>query len=223
MEIIKRALLAYVAFAFIFVVVGICFLAWPQTSIMTICYILGAVTLAWGVVKISGFVKNKENSKGFLFQLNLVFGIFLMIVGVLLLIFPRFIIPIIPIVSGIIVTVDGLHKVKVGFEAKSMGHEKWWLVEIVSLITIIFGICLILNPFEATNAMILLLGFALLVDGLQNIIVIVSTFRLMSQIVLPEDRREVEFKEEDIPFDSSSDVQSEEIKPEDMIIEDKKE
>ncbi|MCD8036881.1 MAG: DUF308 domain-containing protein [Clostridiales bacterium] len=222
MEIIKRGLLAYLAFAFIFVVVGICFLAWPEASLMTICYILGAITLAWGIVKVSGFIKNKDNARGFLFQLNLVFGIFLIVVGALLLIFPKVIIAAIPIVVGIIITVDGLHKVKVGLDARSMGGEKWWLTEIVALITIIFGLCLILNPFESSNAMIFLLGFALLVDGLQNIIVIVSNFRLMSQIVLPEEMKDIEFKEEDIPTADRDDVETEEIKPEDMIIEEKR-
>ncbi|GFI62305.1 hypothetical protein IMSAG049_01487 [Clostridiales bacterium] len=219
MELIKKALIAYVSFAFIFVVLGICFLAWPQTSILTICYILGAVTLAWGMIKISVFVKGK--SKSFLSQFNLILGIFLAVTGALLIVFPKFIIPAIPIVIGIMITFDGFHKIKVGFEAKSMGHESWWLIEIVSLITIVFGVCLILNPFDATNAMVRLLGFALLVDGLQNIIVIINTFRLMSQIILQENLADAEFKEEDIPT-SQEDVKTEEIKPEDMIIEDKK-
>ena len=37
MDLIRRALGAYFTFAFVFVVLGICFLAWPQTS-MTVSY-----------------------------------------------------------------------------------------------------------------------------------------------------------------------------------------
>lgn len=221
MELLKKALGAYVTFAFIFVVLGICFLAWPQTSILTICYILGAVILAWGIVKISGFVKNKDSNKSFSFQFNLVLGIFLAVAGALLLVFPKFIIPVFPILIGIMITADGLHKIKAGIDAKSMNHKNWWLIEIAALVTIIFGICLILNPFEATNAMIILLGFALLIDGIQNIIVIVSTFKLMSQMTSEEDLKETGFNEDDIPNAPDENTDSEEIKPEDMIIEDK--
>ncbi|MDD5944786.1 MAG: DUF308 domain-containing protein [Clostridia bacterium] len=222
MELMKRALLAYVTFAFVFVVLGICFIAWPQVSIMTVCYALGAVTLAWGIVKISGFVKNKNNNKSLSFQFSLIFGIFLAVAGGLLLLFPKFILPVIPIVVGIMLVADGLHKIKVGFEAKKMGKQNWGIIELVALITLVFGLCLIINPFDASNAMVALLGFALLVDGIQNIIVIISTFRLMSQIVLPEDAKNAEFKEEDIPNADDSDVKTEEIRPEEMIIEDKK-
>ena len=41
MELIKKALGAYITFAFIFIVIGICLLAWPRTSLVTICYVIG--------------------------------------------------------------------------------------------------------------------------------------------------------------------------------------
>lgn len=220
MELIKRAFLAYVIFAFAFVVLGICFLAWPHTSIMTVCYILGAVTLAWGLVKISTFVKNKENNKTFSFQFNLIFGIFLVVTGGLLIIFPTFILPVIPIVIGIILVSDGIHKVKIGFDVKKAENPRWVAIEFIAGLTIIFGICLIINPFDASNAMVFLLGLALLADGIQNIVVIILTFKQMSQIILPEDKNESVFVDEDIPFDTNADVKTEKINPEDMTIED---
>lgn len=219
MDIIRKALGAYVTFAFVFVVLGICFLAWPQTSIMTICYILGAVTLIWGIVKISGFVKNKENNSSFSFQFSLIIGIFLTIAGLLLLVFPKFILPVIPVIIGIMITADGLHKIKAGLDARAMGHDKWWIIEIMAVITAMFGFCLIINRFQAVTAMIVLLGFSLLIDGIQNIVVIVSTFRLMSQMTADESKKA---KYEDIPNAPETDEKPEEIHPEDMIIEDKK-
>ena len=77
-----------------------------------VCYILGAVTLAWGLVKISGFVKNKDKNKSFSFQFSLIIGIFLTIAGALLIVFPRFILPVIPIIMGIMLTADGIHKLR---------------------------------------------------------------------------------------------------------------
>ena len=214
MDLIRRALGAYFTFAFVFVVLGICFLAWPQTSMMTVCYILGAVTLAWGLVKISGF-------KSFSFQFSLIIGIFLTIAGALLIVFPRFILPVIPIIMGIMLTADGIHKLKVGFDAKAMGHGKWWLIEILAVITAVFGFCLIINNSAAVTAIIVLLGVSLLIDGVQNIIVIVSTFKLMSQMNAEEKAWE-EFKSDDIPNAPYTDESPEKINPDDMIIEDKK-
>ena len=59
-------------------------------------------------------------------------------------------------------------------------------------------LCLIINNSAATTAIIVFLGLSLLIDGVQNIIVIVSTFKLMSQMNAEEKARE-EFKNDDIP------------------------
>lgn len=221
METMKRALIVYIAFAFIFVVLGICFIAWPHTSILVMCYALGAAILILGIMRLSQFMKNKENNKTIKFQFNLVLGIFLIIAGGLLLLFPKVILPIFPLVTGIAITADGIHKIKISFDAKKMGLEKWGLILLVSLFTIVFGISLIINSSSVTTAIILLLGVTLLVDGIQNIITIITTFKLMSTMVLKEDAINAEFKEEDIPNAPEEDVKTETIKPEDMIIEDK--
>ena len=113
------------------------------------------------------------------------------------------------------------YKIKISFDAKKMGLEKWGLILLVSLFTIVFGISLIINSSSVTTAIILLLGVTLLVDGIQNIITIITTFKLMSTMVLKEDAINAEFKEEDIPNAPEEDVKTETIKPEDMIIEDK--
>lgn len=223
MELIKKALGAYITFAFVFVVLGICFLAWPQTSLFTICYVIGAVILAWGVIRILNFIKNRQLNHTFSFQFNLIVGIFLAVAGLLLIINPNLLIPILPILVGIVITADGLQKIKAGLDSKRMNHEKWWLIIIVALITIIFGISLILNPFAASNAMVRLLGIALIIDGVQNLTVILSTFKLMSTMVSDYDLNNSEFVETNIPNAPDEDVQTEEIPPEDIIIEDKPE
>ncbi len=218
MELIKKALLAYITVGFVFIIMGICFLAWPHASLVTICYAIGAVILIWGIVKIVNFVKNRE--KGLSYQFNLVLGIFLAAVGLILIINPDIIIPILPIVVGIILTADGIQKIKAGFDAKRMLHEKWWLIEIVALITIVFGICLILNPFAITNVVVRLIGFALLIDGVQNLIVIISTFKLMSTMVSDDDVKNAEYVESDIPYADNSDVKTEKIDDSEIIVED---
>lgn len=221
MELIKKAFVAYITFAFIFVVLGICFIAWPHTSLITICYIIGAVILTWGITKIFNFVKNKNMVKSLAFQFNLIVGIFLAVTGFLLIINPDLLIPILPILIGIVITADGLQKIKAGIDAKRMGHEKWWLIVIAALITIIFGISLILNPFKASNAMVVLLGMSLIVDGVQNLAVIIGTFKLMSTMITDEDIKNADFVDATIPNEpDNDDVQSEEIPPEDIIIED---
>lgn len=220
MELIKKALGAYITFAFIFIVIGICLLAWPRTSLVTICYVIGAVILAWGVIKILNFVNNKNMIRSFSFQFNLIVGIFLAVAGLLLIINPDLLIPVLPIIMGIIITADGLQKIKAGFDSRRMSHEKWWLIEIVALITIIFGISLILNPFAASNIMVRLLGLSLIIDGIQNLTVIISTFKLMSTMISEEELKNAEFVQSDIPNAPESDVETEEIPPEEIIIED---
>lgn len=221
METIKRALVVYVAFAFIFVVLGICFIAWPQTSLRIVCYAFGAAVLILGIIRLSQFMKNKENNKTIRFQFNLVLGVLFIIGGGLLLIFPNIIMPVFPVVIGIAITADGIHKIKVSFDAKAMGLNKWGLILLFALLTIVFGVSLMLNSANITTVIILLLGVSLLIDGIQNIVTIITTFKLMSTLVLKEDAANAEFKDEDIPTAPDTDVKTESIRPEDMIIEDK--
>lgn len=225
MELIKKALGAYITFAFVFVVLGICFIAWPRFSLVTVCYVIGSVILAFGIIKILNFVKNIHRNHTFIYQFNLIIGIFLAVTGLLLIINSDLLIPILPIIVGIVITADGLQKIIAGIDSKRMHHEKWWLVIIVALITIIFGVSLILNPFAASDAMVRLLGFALIIDGAQNLTVILSTFKLMSTMVSEEEINNAVFVDVnvDIPDAPESEIKTEEIPPEDIIIEDKPE
>ena len=63
MEIMKKALLVYITLAFVFIVLGICLLAWPHTSLRVICYAFGAALLILGIVRLSQFIKNKETKR----------------------------------------------------------------------------------------------------------------------------------------------------------------
>ena len=68
MEIMKKALLVYITLAFVFIVLGICLLAWPHTSLRVICYAFGAALLILGIVRLSQFIKNKENDRSILYS-----------------------------------------------------------------------------------------------------------------------------------------------------------
>ena len=55
MEFIKRAKRAYIITSCVMILLGVLLTIFPETSLLTVCYILGAFLTVFGVVKLGGF------------------------------------------------------------------------------------------------------------------------------------------------------------------------
>lgn len=175
MKFISRIKVAYSIISVGLVLMGLCFTFIPEISALTICYCVGAVCVVFGIIKLMGYFSNDVYRLAF--QFDLAIGIAMIICGAVIVIRPRVLIAMLPVILGILVLVDGLFKIQTAFDSKRFGMKKWWISLILGILAGIIGIFLILDPFEGNKILTVLLGLTLIVDGVQNLWVVLYTVK----------------------------------------------
>ena len=160
MKFISRVKIAYSVISVGLIVMGLCFIFLPEISALTICYCVGAVSIVFGIIKLMGYFS--KDVYRLAFQFDLALGIAMIVLGAVEVIRPRLLLGLLPVVLGIIVLVDGLFKIQTALDSKRFGLKKWWII---------------LDPFEGNKILTVLLGVTLVVDGVQNLWMVLYTVR----------------------------------------------
>lgn len=159
----------------IFATVGLFVLIFPDTSLMTVCYVLGTACLIGGIIRTVRYVKDKKESTPNI--IDIISGIVLLAVAFMLLLHPKFLMSVLPFIIGISVVIYGISTF---FTGKGGLFSK-----IFAGIIAIYGVSLVLNPFKGATTITSMVGFGLLVFG---VVKIVSEIVLnKSKPQLPED------------------------------------
>lgn len=157
----------YLLLSLLWLLAGLALLIWPGFSSEVICYALGALCVAYGVVKLLGYLS--KDPYRLAFQFDLALGILCIVMGCVLLFFSKAVISMLPILVGIFTLVSGVFKLQTAFDAKRFGMSKWWGLLLLSLLTMIIGVILLLRPFESAMLAIRFMGLAILADGVQDL------------------------------------------------------
>ena len=86
-------------------------------------------------------------------------------------------IPLLNVLIGIGVLIDGIFKVIKALETKAHGLAKWWLVLLLALVTCGLGLLLIFDPFGGMELLMTFVGIILIIEGVQNVWVGIYAFR----------------------------------------------
>lgn len=179
MNSIRNIKTAYVMYSAILVILGLSFAFAPDISMKTICYVIGVTAVICGVVKMVGYFIN--DSYGLAFQFDFALGIITILVALTLFIYPKGIVSFVDILLGLFVLIDGAFKLQTSIEAKSFGINKWWIILLTALLTVVAGMILVLNPYSSMLMLTRLLGVAFVLDGVLNLIVALYTVKLIKR------------------------------------------
>lgn len=166
-ELLKKTKISYLAVSCIMIAIGIIMIIFPLTSMDVLCYLVGATALVFGVVKIVNYF-----SKGFfrlVFQFDLGLGIFLSVIGILIIIHPGSLSNLLPIFVGIFWFIDGAMQFQSFAEAQKLKLKNRYLMLVFAVLTCVAGLLLVINPFEGKKALVIMLGISLIIDGAQNL------------------------------------------------------
>ena len=61
--------------------------------------------------------------------------------------------------------------------AQKFGISKWWLILMMAIMVAFVGALLLLAPFETGSILVRVLGLSICIDGIMNLIVVMSTVR----------------------------------------------
>ena len=178
----RAAKTGYVVMSIVFCVVGVLFIALPARSAVMIGRVLGAAMAAFGAVKLVGYFS--RDLYRLAFQYDLEFGILLIALGVIVLLRTNGVMDFICIAAGVSILADGLFKIQIAIDARRFGIRDWWLILLLAVVTGGVGLLLVfrLGSFVVIPGMqvlTVLLGAALLAEGVLNLCVALSTVKIV--------------------------------------------
>lgn len=157
-------------FALLFLAAGICLIAFPGDALPTAVLTISIITIVFGVVLILiALLDKKRQAKFFFFLLGgacaLFAGIFLLIKrnddAVLLL----------ALFIGAVMMIDGSFKLHAAVSTKQFKNAVWWILLVLSLLTIAGGLFLIKWPPEDVKACSIMMGIFMILDAIQNVFI----------------------------------------------------
>lgn len=173
----KAAKIGYIMISVLLCVMGIALIAVPDFSMMLLCRIGGGIMILFGMVKIVGYCS--KDLYRLAFQFDLAFGILLMVLGVILITQTNTMIHVICIMLGVWVLADALLKIQIAIDSKAFGIRRWWLILAVAIMTGVAGFLLVFRPWESVQVVMLLLGIALITEGILNLVTILTAVKII--------------------------------------------
>ena len=167
----------YIIMSAVFCVVGVLFIALPERSALAVGRALGAAMIIFGVIKLVGYFS--RDLFRLAFQYDLEFGILLIALGLISLLRTSNVMDFICVAMGIAILADGLFKIQISVDARRFGIASWWLVLLLAVAAGAVGLVLIFRPWESAQLLTVLLGLALLAEGVLNLCVALSTVKIV--------------------------------------------
>ncbi len=174
---LRAAKYGYIFLSCLFVVFGIVLMAVPNFSINLLVRIGGILLIVFGAVKIVGYCS--KDLYRLAFQFDLAFGILLIALGVILLFRTDAMLHLICTLLGIFILADALLKIQTAIDAKEFGLTSWWMILTSAVVTGVVGFLLIFRPYESVNAIMMLIGLALLAEGILNLITVLTAVKIL--------------------------------------------
>lgn len=173
---IKQIKTAFAAASAAFIVIGLCLLIWPGISAAAICTVVGIISIACGLIRFIGYFSNDLYSLAFQFDLSV--GIMAIVVGCALIAHPSYVLVSLPVVIGIFSLMDSILRLQTAIDAKHFGMKKWWVIMMLSVGGTVLGALLLFQPFEGGQALMRLMGVALIFDGVENLMTDLYTVKV---------------------------------------------
>lgn len=143
-------------------VLGILFIAWPDTMVKVVAYIVGAFFIAKGAFQIVNyFIEKGQND---FFNNGLLVGVVSILIGITALVMGDDIANVFRVIIGIFLIYESLVRVNTAIKLNSAGIPIWRYVLILAIIMLVLGI------FVTFNDVATVIGWMMVVAGLVGIV-----------------------------------------------------
>ena len=173
----RAAKAGYIAMSLVLCATGVACIAKPGLSAAVIGRVLGAAMVLFGAVKLVGYCS--RDLYRLAFQYDLGFGLLLIALGALVLCRPAEVLDFLFTAMGVTVLADGLYKVQIAVDAKRFGLDAWWLTPALAVAAGAVALALVFRPWDSVRLLTILLGAALLAEGILNLCVAVSMVKIV--------------------------------------------
>jgi uncharacterized membrane protein HdeD (DUF308 family) len=159
----------------ILMVIGIGMLICPDKYMGLMVSALGYVLLVVATVFVLDFLASKKALINYVF---VTIGLIIGLLGLFVEMRRADVLPMLSLIFGLILLVDGISELFNAFVyARRAGKRAWWALGLLSMLTILFGVLLFINPFWDTPAVLkVVIGVMMLFSSVVSIIRTVLTW-----------------------------------------------
>lgn len=177
-KIMKKFFRSSLITAILLIALGILLICQSEATIITISYVLGGVIIALGVLAAIKFFQNVKQHKS---ELDLVYGIISVVLGIIIIKNPEAIASIIPMVLGVCIIISSSSKLQYAFELKANNNNLWKTTMVISIISTVCGLVLLFNPFKAIAYFTKVVGIFIIIYAILDL---VSTYTIRRNVKL---------------------------------------
>lgn len=154
----------------VLMILGLLLIFQSEATITTISYIIGAALIALGVLAIIRFIKSAKNITEMNFNLDIIYGLVTVILGIVIITNPKAIASILPIVLGIAIVINSASKLQYAFILKNDNNDMWKTTMIIAIVSAICGVVLLFNPFAGAVLIMKIVGIFIVVYSVLDIV-----------------------------------------------------
>ena len=173
----RAAKTGYIIISAVLCVLGAVLIAFPNFSVSLLGVICGITMIVFGIVKLTGYFS--KDLYRLAFQFDLAYGILLIVLGLIVLVRPVQLVSFFCLVLGICILADGLFKIQAASDSKRFGLRPWWLILTLAIMACLAGLLLVFRPMDGARALLVLLGIAMLAEGILNLCVACSMIKII--------------------------------------------
>lgn len=140
----------------------------PEIALNTIAIIFGVIFIIESIINIFSYFRYEKEMR--IYSNQIINGIFCGIAGILILFNKEMFISIIPIVIGTWIIIKSIVKFQIALNINATMDKNWILILISSIITLVLGITIVINPFEAIFVITMSIGIIILVTEIIDLI-----------------------------------------------------
>ena len=172
----RTAKIGNIALAAALIAAGIGLLVKPDVSTALIGDLVGIVLTLCGIFRLIGYFS--KDLYRLAFQFDLIYGIVLIVLGIVTLTKPQNLLHMLSIAAGICVIADGLLKLRIAADSRRFGIRHSWLIAGTAVLTLALGLLLVFCPAESVRLLTRCLGLVLLAEGVLNLITVIMTVKI---------------------------------------------
>ena len=176
--------------ALVTIILGVVLVVWPDRSVSMICAILGGALLLCGLLYVIGWFAGTRRQSKSVFMI--IPGVILAGLGVWLMTSSSTVIALIQYVFGAVVLFHGILDLQAALALLTQRMNKWWIDLLLALLTLGLGLLILANPFGTFAALVVLIGIALIYDGVSDLWLIGRLSRSLRNTQLPPEEVVIE-------------------------------
>ena len=139
------------------------------------CRILGIGLLVIGIYNVIYHIVRDE------LLLGMHCDILLIVAGALLTAFARSITSLMAVLLGAFMILKAVFGMQDALISRT-GKDKSWIVDLIyAIVTFVMGILLVINPFKGLNYLAIVMGIALVLDGVFGVVVFILNYKMFGQ------------------------------------------